>query len=412
LKPLLLLLSVLLLALYLLFVPSPDKSSDPLNVTTEVFVETKHNITTPTLTPTKPNLLLKNSIIEIVTKEENCSNELNKTQKTWHVKTSIEGYLKRRRIHNAAAYDIMKSDILRDFNVNYRTDANETALAMAIIYNDTNFAHFLIENGADLFAISGSGNHHLHYLALTGNLKLLNTFIDAGIPINALSQRGTTALSLAVNRLDYAFSRALLEAGANSSTKASDGRTALNEAMYIGDKEMIKLILENSTGGIDIHQHTDLLVDAARALTPDVLDLLLNQGANINAISSAGETPLINAIHFSNPEAFSFLIEQGADVNLLTQFGKSALTTVINNKKSQPELLTILIQNGAELNIQNHLTKQTVLMRAISLNKIKEAQALLEAGADTTLHDKNGLSAHDYAQKSENQDMITLMQQY
>ena len=56
-----------------------------------------------------------------------------------------------------------------------------------------------------------------------------------------------------------------------------------------------------------------------------VMALLLEAGAQINARSPNGTTPLMMAAHYGNAAAVKFLLEAGADTSLKNQLGLSAL---------------------------------------------------------------------------------------
>lgn len=57
----------------------------------------------------------------------------------------------------------------------------------------------------------------------------------------------------------------------------------------------------------------------------DVMELLLQHGASIDARSPNGTTPLMMAAMYGTPEAVKLLLEKGADVELKNQLGMTAL---------------------------------------------------------------------------------------
>ena len=56
-----------------------------------------------------------------------------------------------------------------------------------------------------------------------------------------------------------------------------------------------------------------------------VAQWLLEQKADINALSPNGTTPLMMAAHYGNPEVTRLLLNHGADVQLKNQQGLTAL---------------------------------------------------------------------------------------
>ena len=53
----------------------------------------------------------------------------------------------------------------------------------------------------------------------------------------------------------------------------------------------------------------------------DVVELLLNHGANIEAVTLNGGTPLMRAVESSKPELVQFLIDKGAKVQAQNKKG-------------------------------------------------------------------------------------------
>jgi len=94
------------------------------------------------------------------------------------------------------------------------------------------------------------------------------------------------------------------------------GDTALHTAAYYGHTEVVKLLLNN---GADIEAKDDddwtPLHFAARFRHTEVAELLLQNGANIEAKESDDMTPLHNATFGRCTEVVKLLLSYGADVN-------------------------------------------------------------------------------------------------
>lgn len=81
----------------------------------------------------------------------------------------------------------------------------------------------------------------------------------------------------------------------------------------------------------------------ARDVAP--MELLLNYGANVLALSDNGQTTLF---HDKTTEAMEFLIRSGVDVNARDEFGCSAIVYC-----KATEQMVILLRHGADVTLRN-----------------------------------------------------------
>ena len=116
--------------------------------------------------------------------------------------------------------------------------------------------------------------------------------------------------------------------------------------------------------------------------------LLVNIGADINALDDNGHTALLCAITANKPEVVKWLIELGADVNVRTGGGYNVLTytalMIENNrrtdgKKSEidPEIIPMLMNSGSDY--------REALMLAIKTDNIDFVRELIHNGADMNI---------------------------
>ncbi len=104
-----------------------------------------------------------------------------------------------------------------------------------------------------------------------------------------------------------------------------NGYTPLLLAAYHGHKEMVEM-LAPLVEDIDYNSSygTALMGTSVKGHT-EIAEILLNHGANPNALDADGTTPLIFAAMFQNEELALALLEAGADPNIKNQKGFSAL---------------------------------------------------------------------------------------
>ena len=154
--------------------------------------------------------------------------------------------------------------------------------------------------------------------------------------------------------------------------------TAVNE----GDIEQVKRLLKsNPPPDIDekgVSGVTALIVASAKSSTedrnPEIVKLLLEEGANVNIETDSGITPLMGASLDGNDE-----------------------------------IVELLLEKSPELNKQDKISDMTALMAAAKGGHYEVVKLLLEAGVDKTITNKRGLRASDIAAKNKHTKVADLI---
>ena len=127
---------------------------------------------------------------------------------------------------------------------------------------------------------------------------------------------------------------------------------------------------------------SDLLVQQLLYYSPEVVKLLLEEGANPNSFDPElpDYTPLYNAVsNKSSPELIKLLLEAGADPNQEGKLGTQLFSAVSN--KSSPKVIKLLLEAGANPNQEHEFG--TLLSIAVYRELGPEGiRLLLEAGAN------------------------------
>ena len=95
----------------------------------------------------------------------------------------------------------------------------------------------------------------------------------------------------------------------------------------------------------------------------------------------------------------NLILDHGADVDAMNQQGYTALLTA--SHEGRMEAVRLLIAHGANINAQRD-NGQTALHRTAEWGRPKVMQALLDAGADFTIRDDTGKTALDIARDNFN----------
>jgi len=131
----------------------------------------------------------------------------------------------------------------------------------------------------------------------------------------------------------------------------------------------------------------------------EIVKLLVQAGANVNAKNTDGNNALIFAVERMHPDIVKLLLINHANVNSENKEGWTALMLVSGCAmpgSGNFEIAGLLISNGAKVNAKNN-NLDTPLIIAVSFGKLKILKFLIEKGADVNAKNKKGKTALDIA---------------
>uniref|UniRef100_A0A671R307 Poly [ADP-ribose] polymerase n=1 Tax=Sinocyclocheilus anshuiensis TaxID=1608454 RepID=A0A671R307_9TELE len=196
----------------------------------------------------------------------------------------------------------------------------------------------------------------------------------------------------------------------NAQDMAGRKSTPLHFAAGFGRKDVVEHLLQM---GANVHTRDDggliPLHNACSFGHAEVVSLLLCQGADPNARDNWNYTPLHEAAIKGKTDVCIVLLQHGADPNIRNTDGKSALDladpsakAVLTGEYKKDELLEAARSGNEEklmalltpLNVNCHASdgrKSTPLHLAAGYNRVRIVQLLLQHGADVHAKDKGGL---------------------
>ena len=221
--------------------------------------------------------------------------------------------------------------------------------------------------------------------------------------------RGCSRLHIAAEHSQISEITQLLNAGADVNARIRlgphRGQTPLHRAMvrdlFRGGKEkntleVVKLLLDV---GADVNARSNKNVTplhfAAWGCKIEVVEILIKHGADINIPDDDGKTPLHGAVREPIDRArkkntlavVGLLLNAGADINVHDKSGETPLHNALSGK---PEVVELLLAYGADVNAPNNDGK-TSLHAAVELREtLAVVKLLLNAGANANACDKLG----------------------
>lgn len=211
----------------------------------------------------------------------------------------------------------------------------------------------------------------------------------------------------------------------------SDGWTPLTYACERGREEIVEILIEDikqneqteKTRKIKLknHIHTCTSLDdhnlngetpltcAARAGHIKICELLLDEGAFINQTTQyVNQTPLHVATEHGNTDVVEYLINQGADAQIADNVNISPLYTAIKGGNSY--LVHLLIDAGCDVNLgsQDHAP----IFLAARLGLLAITQMLCEAGCNKDVANKYGVTPLAEAVQKDHIDIVEYLIQH
>ena len=257
--------------------------------------------------------------------------------------------------------DILRCFIENKADVDARTgNCHCTLLIVASKYGHTNAVNVLLQYGANVALYTDkSGRTALHFAAGSSDnsCEILRCLIENGADIDKGRNDNQTPLMIAAQKGHVSVATFLIEHGANVDLQDENGNTALHHTLYGSDVSCEILSCLTGSGadvnGVNKVKHTPLMIAAKRGHL-NALTLLIKHGAHdVDLEDSDGYTALHYAVYSSDIscEILSCLIGIGADVNARTNNGVTPL--MIAAEEGHINGVTSLVKCGANVDLQD-----------------------------------------------------------
>ena len=236
-----------------------------------------------------------------------------------------------------------------------RDEKGRTALFRASRLGKSDLVRLLLDRRADPNALDSSGEAPLQAAARYGHLECVEMLVAAGADLDHYpppekSPFSETAICSAA-RKQPGIAKWLLRHGADPNIASSARRLPLGMVLaHSGDVELVQLLIQ--------------------------------AGADLNAVDHMGNTPLHHAAESGNIPLVRILLDAGAAVDSVNGMGEPVLcSAVLRSDGDLPEVVRVLLDYHPDLALKATSWEQTALELAIQQGRKEVAEMLVAAGS-------------------------------
>jgi len=259
-----------------------------------------------------------------------------------------------------------------------RAQQRDVRLLEAVKRRDAKAFAALLRAKADVNAAQPDGTTALAWAVHLGERRMAEALLDSGANANTTDEYGETPVTLAAANGDAALLERLVTSGANARAARWNGETAV---MIAGSLDAVRRLVRY---GAEVNvaeprgAQTALMWAAAEG-HDDVVTGLIEMGANVNATSKTGFTPIVFAAIKDDVPAIKTLLAAGANPNVALASGAKPMIVALQYRHTAAALA--LLEGGADINLRDR-AGNTALHLAAQVGEGSLVRALLARGTD------------------------------
>jgi ankyrin repeat protein len=308
---------------------------------------------------------------------------------------------------------------------------SESSGSLGRYYNQREMIKLMLASGADVNAVDTAGETPLtrvfYWDGGESMLDLLTAAIASGADFEKTTRRycekkrAIDILRGRVRRSDDKYERCISDEFCGEIERAfarkpnAGERARANVHLMMASRWGNAAQINRTLAGADVNAASESgftpLMFAAFYNKSDLVKCLIGAGADLEARNAAGETALIVAAHknmvFGNNDMpVEIFIRAGANASAADNEGYTALMRLCERAgelcfENYAEDIRALIDAGADVNARNADGKTALMMAANEYHDETEiSEILVEAGADVNARDSLGRTAIGFAQKN------------
>jgi ankyrin repeat protein len=215
-----------------------------------------------------------------------------------------------------------------------------------------------------------------------GDAMAVQRLVQKGAKANTVQERDETALDVATLQGEGEVIPLLLQTKIDTAS--------LNKAVFEAAANQPAVLIVQSDAGI--HTKDPRFINSA-----DLVKLLLDKGAAIEAVDEEYDTPLIQAAAHGATGVVKLLLERGASIEArdgpgLTALNAAACDCAVIDMPDTLDIVRVLLEKGANIETSDDVG-ETPLIRAAEWGRTEIVKLLLDKRANIEAKDKDGNTA-------------------
>ena len=308
-------------------------------------------------------------------------------------------------------------------DLNTINQAGITPLITAIVNNpDDRCLRLLLHNGADVNKTDSCGTTPLMFAVENNKINIIKILINKQAKVNrAHDKDGATPLITAAKNGFTECVYELLAQGADVHKGNDAGVTPFHASINPASNNECRLALLKTGSNVNCKtKKGNFPLIAAIGNTTELVNFLLDHGADVNMKNNQGVSALMAAASRGDYKTAKFLLQKGADVNSTDDNGNTALLTIVYcfNKDKWYDLYRSSLQDEASgyfnmiLRRRASETEENETQRTESMGSYLECvKALLSSGANVNIVNTHGVTPLSYATSLGIREFVTVLQE-
>lgn len=210
-------------------------------------------------------------------------------------------------------------------------EKKKSLLHYAVLGSAIDVIHYLLDQDINVNMIDQHGETPLFDCARKGKLEIAKLLITRFASVNVENRQGELPIHLASHKGDLDMIKLLIESGSYLNKKTMEDKLPVHYAIAGGRVNVIPFILKESkqTWFIKDSYGNSLMHHATKTSSVQILDLLLNQNLDPNALNDQFETPIFNAVRFGTIETLRLLLASDAYIDIHNRRFESPIDTAM-----------------------------------------------------------------------------------